>query len=105
MGRRDLIKRLAAMVAAVEVGIDTVGVGAVEAQRAGGGIVLPALPDGAVIGIQMSPHTMLDEGIERCLGAAATARTIPPRLSRRRRDGPDRPARHRRRALLPSSPA
>ncbi len=68
MGRRGFVKSLAAMIAAVEVGLDTLGVGPVQARevKAAPG-TLPELPDDAVIGIQMSPHTMLDEGIEACL--------------------------------------
>jgi hypothetical protein len=76
--RRDFVKRLGALIAAVEVGFDTVGTGAAAAQApssgigprelpAGGSVRSRALPEDAVVGIQMSPHTMLDEGVDACL--------------------------------------
>lgn len=81
--RRGFLGKLAAMIAAVEVGFDTVemgGVGPWEDPLLPGGLggrpqgaadpgqeIVPSLPPDAVIGIQMSPHTMLDEGIEACL--------------------------------------
>jgi hypothetical protein len=68
MGRRGFVGTLAAMVAAMEVGFDTIGVGPARAQ--GSGKIqgpTPKKPDLALVGIQMSPHTMLDEGIEACL--------------------------------------
>jgi len=92
MDRRSFVQTLGASIAALEVGFDTLGVGPVAAQGQGrverdGSRVLgeqtggraatpgaaeegagnPALPDNAVVGIQMSPHTMLDEGIDACL--------------------------------------
>ena len=66
-GRRGFVRELAAMIAAVEVGLETVGAGHARAQPPPGQPGQARLPDGAVIGIQMSPHTMLDEGIESCL--------------------------------------
>ncbi len=68
IGRRGFVQRLAAMIAAAEVGFDTMGVGGLpghELPKAPHG--LPKLPDDAVVGIQMSPHTMLYEGIGPCL--------------------------------------
>jgi len=67
LGRRGFVKEVAAMIAAVELGLDTVGVGLARAQQPSWRPAQGRLPDGAVIGIQMSPHTMLDEGIESCL--------------------------------------
>lgn len=67
IGRRRFLKHTAGMIAAVEVGLDTIGVGRLDARPS----PIPApprqLPADAVIGIQMSPHTMLDEGIGPCL--------------------------------------
>ena len=82
MGRRGFVTSLAAMIAAMEVGFDTLGVGRVQAQDVGGGLEpLPLLPENPIIGIQMSPHTMLDEGIEECLdliqNSAAINTVIP----------------------------
>jgi hypothetical protein len=66
--RREFVRHAAAMLAAVEVGLDSVGVGRVFAQEApAGALPRPQRPGDAVVGIQMSPHTMLDEGIEPCL--------------------------------------
>ncbi len=68
IGRRGFVRTLAAMIAAAEVGFDTIGVSPAEAStlpETPGEI--PKLPDGAVVGIQMSPHTMLYEGIGPCL--------------------------------------
>lgn len=67
MGRRSFLKEFAAMIAAAEIGFDTIGVGRVRAQPPVNQVTTAQLPDNAVIGIQMSPHTMLDEGIEACL--------------------------------------
>ena len=69
------------MIAAVEVGLEAVGVGQVQAQPPASAQTRVGLPDGAVIGIQMSPHSMLDEGIEPCLdlirGTAAINAVMP----------------------------
>ena len=85
--RRDFVKRMAAMIAAAEVGFDTIGVDAAaggvgplagQPKRAGG-IASPSgkrFPDDAVIGIQMSPHTMLDEGIEATLDLIRTTAEV-----------------------------
>jgi len=62
--RRDFIRALAALVAAAGVGLELTDRG--EASQA----VPPAVPKGPkdnLVGIQMGPHTMLDEGIDRCL--------------------------------------
>jgi hypothetical protein len=68
MDRRDFTKRVVAMLAALDVGLDAVGGGRLHAQDAHRTPPpLPTLPPDPVIGIQMSPHTMLDQGIERCL--------------------------------------
>ncbi|HZD06240.1 MAG TPA: hypothetical protein VE173_15120, partial [Longimicrobiales bacterium] len=68
MDRRGFVRNVAAMIAAAEVGADVLGVGPVEARDAtpspGPGGSVPA---NAVVGIQMSPHTMLYEGIGPCL--------------------------------------
>lgn len=56
------------MIAAMEVGFDTLGPGptsGLEVEISRG--PLPRPPENPVVGIQMSPHTMLDEGIEACL--------------------------------------
>jgi hypothetical protein len=72
IGRRDFIRNVAAMFAAVEVGLAT-GC-AMTDMGPGSTSATPLAPPGPrfippenVIGIQMSPHTMLDEGIGPCL--------------------------------------
>lgn len=75
-GRRGFVKQLAAMIAAVEVGLETLGVGRIEARPPANEVAPGRLPDNAVIGIQMSPHTMLDEGIEPCLDLIREAAAI-----------------------------
>ncbi len=68
IGRRDFTKRMVAMLAAMEVSLETTGVGRLHAQEAlhpSGSV--PPVPADPIIGIQMSPHTMLDQGIETCL--------------------------------------
>ena len=52
------------MIAAVDVGLEAVGVGHAHAQAPPTPGTQAGLP---IIGIQMSPHSMLDEGIEPCL--------------------------------------
>jgi hypothetical protein len=68
MGRRAFTKKVVAMLAAVEAGLQTVGVGRVQAktlpwERR----PAPRLQADPLVGIQMSPHTMLDQGIDICL--------------------------------------
>jgi len=66
--RRDFTKRMVAMIAAVEVSLQEVGVGRLRVQPAPSGPQpVPRLPEDVIVGIQMSPHTMLDQGIEVCL--------------------------------------
>lgn len=55
------------MIAAMQAGLEAVGVGPVYAQQPPNESTAIRLPEEAVIGIQMSPHSMLDEGIEACL--------------------------------------
>lgn len=64
--RRDFIRQLAALLAAAGTG------GLSGSSRAEAGQSTPqsaARPNlaGSLVGVQMGPHTMLDEGIERCL--------------------------------------
>ncbi len=68
MERRAFLRNTAAIIAALEVGFETLGPGPVEACEPGSlPEPAPALPENGIVGIQMSPHTMLDEGIEACL--------------------------------------
>jgi hypothetical protein len=67
MGRRSFVKEMAAMFAAVGAALPAVGAGRVWGQPPAKQEPRARLPEDAVVGIQMSPHTMLDEGIERCL--------------------------------------
>jgi hypothetical protein len=67
MGRRSFVKEMAAMFAAVGAALPAVGAGRVRGQPPAKQEPRARLPEDAVVGIQMSPHTMLDEGIERCL--------------------------------------
>jgi hypothetical protein len=69
--RRDFMRTLATMVAGAYAGLKTdalsasIPVGASETTPALPRLVQPAGP--AMVGVQMGPHTMLDEGIEHCL--------------------------------------
>jgi hypothetical protein len=89
LGRRAFIDRLAALVAAADVGLcSRDGIEAQHAVVAGGRTAdrdapdaHPVTPAGTFNGIQMGPHTMLDEGIERTLDliadTAATNAVMP----------------------------
>jgi hypothetical protein len=59
----DTVARLAA----VEVALGALGAQRVSARTPMPDPPLTTLPEDALIGIQMSPHTMLDEGIGQCL--------------------------------------
>ena len=62
--RRDFIRQLAALFAAAGagLGLERPALGAaLDAQT------VPPRPSGNLVGIQMGPHTILDEGIEPCL--------------------------------------
>jgi hypothetical protein len=66
VGRRDFIRNVAAMVAATKVSLGSADI--TNTQEAADIAVKPGdKPDVPVIGIQMGPHTMLDEGIEHVL--------------------------------------
>ncbi len=64
--RRDFIRGLATMFAAAGVSLKRTG--SAEARQPPGGAPMPRrAPAGNLVGIQMGPHTMLDEGIEHAL--------------------------------------
>jgi hypothetical protein len=72
--RRDFIRSLAALFAAAGVGAGWTTraeaqqpAGAAQAPRQGSGQAPRKLPLGNMVGMQMGPHTMLDEGIEHVL--------------------------------------
>lgn len=62
--RRDFIKGLATLLAAVGAGVDFAAPLDAAAAQATGAVPAPA---SNLVGVQMGPHTMLDEGIEPCL--------------------------------------
>ncbi len=66
MDRRDFIRQVAAVSAAAGAGIAPAGIGS-PPQRAPASTAPPPKPAGNFVGIQMGPHTMLDEGVERTL--------------------------------------
>jgi hypothetical protein len=64
--RRDFMRHLAALIAAAGAGLNWPGVADAQQPAAGGPMpAKDAVRD--LVGIQMGPHTMLDEGIEHCL--------------------------------------
>ena len=64
--RRDFIRQLAALVAAAGGDLTTSGIGPA-GQTAGAASGPRQDLAGSVVGMQVGPHTMLDEGIEHCL--------------------------------------
>ena len=66
INRRDFNRYIVAMLAAVEVGLDGMNPSNA-AQAATAAARTGTYPKSPLVGIQMSPHTMLDEGIEQCL--------------------------------------
>jgi hypothetical protein len=69
--RRDFMRTLATMVAAAYAGMKTEALGAASSPAATSAVSpVPPLAQASstpMIGVQMGPHTMLDEGIEHCL--------------------------------------
>src|SRR5262249_27235438 len=73
--RGDFLKQLAALVATVPfagIGLPT----STAPQPAGHATPVPSAPPGNLVGIQMGPHTMLDEGIEHSLDVCQETASI-----------------------------
>ena len=61
--RREFMRHLAAMFAAAGAALGSRGLVHAD-QTPGGPAAMPKAPPNNLVGIQMGPHTMLDEGIE-----------------------------------------
>jgi hypothetical protein len=66
LDRRDFIRQVAVMTAASQFGLGA-AMSAGAQQPPGAAASVPKAPAGNVVGIQMGPHTLLDEGIDHVL--------------------------------------